>query len=361
MGMDSKIIKKLLTYAKEHEILDLAITQKNGYHVLWGETGLQKHQVKLPANLETELGTAFRHLLSFASTDLISGSYFKTNNGTFRLSIIPEGNSEKIIINTISKTERLLTLSHLGLGRDERHEIENFLTKRRGLIIVGADDNQGKTTTLYSLLQKVDRDQRSCYSLEKFSELELDGVNQLVGNDKKRLSDLNEILKNSSDVIMIDDTTDELLNNALSAARTGRLVIAGAKTETTATLIEKVMAKTKEENLPILIIFQKLLNKNCPKCLQAYVIGESEELIDKYWPSKKDYRPKHFFTSKGCSQCNHTGIKNKIAVFNLTRINNQEINILSSLASDVLQKAANGLISMSRFIAEHRPLKTKKL
>jgi len=359
--MESKIIKKLLAYAKDHEILDLAITQKDGHHILWGENELGKHQIKLPSGLENELGLAFRHLLSFASTDLVSGSYLKTSNGTFRLSIIPDGDDEKIIINTVPKSKKLLSLPRLGLGRDERHEVENFLLKRRGLIIVSANDNQGKTTTLYSLLNKIDRDRKSCYSIEKFSHLELDGVNQLIGNDKRRLSDLNEILKTNSDVIMIDDASDELLAESLVATRTGRLLFLGLKAENAAAAITKVMASVKNEDLPILIIFQKLLSKNCPHCLQAYVISESEELISKYWPSTKNYTPKHFFTSRGCPKCKHTGIKDQIAIFNLSEINHQEINVLSSLASDVLQKAANGLISMSNFITEHRSAKINKL
>jgi Tfp pilus assembly pilus retraction ATPase PilT len=154
MLMSSKIIKKLLDYAKQHEITDLAITQKNGNHVLWGETGSIKHQLRLPAKLESELSSAYRRLLSLAPTDLVSGVYFKDKDSAFKISIIPDENGEKIIINTVAKTHKVMPLSHLGLGRNERKIIENFLRRRRGLIVIGSDDNQGKTTTIYSLLQK---------------------------------------------------------------------------------------------------------------------------------------------------------------------------------------------------------------
>jgi len=361
MLMESKIIKKLLAYAKQHEIVDLTITQRNGDQILYGENGLTKHQLKLPAKFAAELGLAYRHLLSLAPTDLVSGAYFKDKDSAFKISIIPDNDGEKIIINTIAKTKKVLALSHLGLGRDEKKIIENFLKRRRGLIVIGADDNQGKTTTLYSLLQKIDKEKRSCYLLEKHSELELDEINKIISSGEKRLTDLNRVLKSDSEVIAIDDADNELLDEALKSALAGRLVIAGVKSADALSLVEKIKNISSNEELPILLIYQKLLLKNCPHCLKAYLVNESEELITKYWPSEKKYKPKHFFSSTGCHKCNHTGISGQIASFNLIEINKKEVNILSSLASDVLQKAANGLISMSKFIAESKSQSDKKL
>lgn len=361
MLMSSKIIKKLLDYAKQHEITDLAITQKNGNHILWGETGLTKHQLRLPAKLENELSSAYRRLLSLAPTDLVSGVYFKDKDSAFKISIIPDENSEKIIINTVAKTHKVMPLSHLGLGRNERKIIENFLRRRRGLIIIGSDDNQGKTTTIYSLLQKIDKNKRACYLLEKHTELELDDVNRIVSSGEKRLTDFNRILKSDSEVIVIDDADNALLEESLEAASDGRLVITGVKTDSAASLVERIRKISKNEELPILLIYQKLLMKNCPHCLKAYLLNESEELITKYWPSDKRYKPKYFFSSTGCHKCNHSGANGQIASFNLIEMNKKEINILSSLASDVLQKAANGLISMSKYIAEYKSDSSKKL
>lgn len=359
--MNSKIIKKLLAYAKQHEIFDLAITKKNGQHVLLATDGLTSHELKIPKSLETDLSADFRNLLSLAPADLVSQAYLKTADSTFNLSIIPEGSSEKIIINIQAKSKKLLTMSHLGLGRNERHKLQSFLLHRRGLIIVASSDNQGKTTTLYSLLQKINKDKRSCYSLEEYPELELEEINKIISHKEKRLSDLAQILKSDSEVIMIDDADDKLLQEAVAAAKTGRLILVGIKSNDASEIIDKVKHLTHNDDLETLIIFQKLIKKNCPHCLKAYVVGETEELITKYWPSEKKYQPKYFFTSQGCPKCKHSGTKGEIAVFNLIRLNNQNIDIISSLASDVLQKAANGLISVSKFIEKHRSTSIKKL
>ncbi|MEI6835607.1 MAG: ATPase, T2SS/T4P/T4SS family [Candidatus Falkowbacteria bacterium] len=359
--MKSKIIKKILDYAREHEIFDLAITKSAGHHILLANNGLKSHELKIPIHLEKDLGLAFRELTALASSDLISNAYLKTAEAAFHLSIIPENDGEKIIIKINNKDKKLLTLPRLGLGRSERQLIEKILNKRRGLIIVGADDNQGKTTTLYALLQKINKEKRTCYALERYSELELDEVSRILSQGQKRLNDLSEIIKNNSEVIMIDDADDKLLSEAVIAARAGRLVLVGIKSDNVTTLSEKIQSLSQKDDLETLVIFQKLIKKNCPKCLKAYAISESEELITKYWPFEKKYKPKFFFTSQGCSKCHHLGTKGLIATFSLIKLNNQEVAVISTLASDILQKAANGLISISKFITKHRLSSIKKL
>lgn len=360
--MDYKIIKKLSAYIKQHEISDLTLTpQKKGGHLLYGESGLNQHQLKLPTKVETELVAAYKQLIKLAPADLISGVYFKNQDLSFKISIIPDKYGEKIIINTVTKTKKTFPISHLGLGRNEKKIIEGFLRKSRGLIVIGADDNQGKTTTLHSLLQKIDKAKRSCYLMEKQTELELDEVNKIISSGAQRVVDLNHILKNDSEVIAIDDADDDLIKEAFTAATAGRLVIVSTKSNSALSLVEKIKKLSSTENFPILLIYQKLLVKNCPRCLKAYLINESEELIVKYWPQEKKYKPKRFFSSIGCPKCNHSGTSGQIASFNLIEINKKEVNILSSLASDILQKAANGLISISKYISEYKSDSEKKL
>lgn len=359
--MDSKIIKKILAYAKQYEIPNLSITSRDGKPLLVSEDSLIKHQIKLPAEFATELGLAYRRLLSLAPNDLVSGAYFKDQDSAFKISIIPDTDGERIIINTIAKSKRVLSISKLGLGRQEQKIIEAFIKRRRGLIVIGSSENQGKTTTLYSLLQKIDKEERSCYLLEEYSELELDELNKIISSGAKRVGDLHRILKSDSEIIAIDDANDELLTESYQAATSGRLVIATLNSDTPLHLVERIKKITNSEDCPILLIYQKLLNKNCPYCLKAYIVNESEELIAKYWPEGKKYKPSRFFSSAGCSKCHHSGVSGQIASFNLIEINRTDVNILSTLASDVLEKAANGLISISKFISESKSGVDKKL
>lgn len=359
--MNSKIIKKIMDYAKQQEIVDLTIVPKDGYHLLTGENGLSKHQLKLPAKLAGDLSLVYKQLLKIAPDDLVSSTYLKDQDTTFKISIVPELNGEKIIINTITKNRKLFSLSKLGLGREERKIVENFLKKNKGLIVIGADDNEGKTSTLYALLQKINKEVRACYLLEKYNELELPEISKITSSQEKRLLDLQRVLKSDSDVIAIDDADDDLLKEALVAAYSGRLALATCKTTSAANLVDKIQKISRREDLPILLIYQRMFKKNCPHCLKAYLANESTELINNYWPSNKKYRPQKFFSSLGCPKCQHSGNSGEIASFNLIEINKQSVNIISSLASDILQKAANGLISMSKFISESKTEENKKL
>lgn len=352
--MNSKIINKILHYAKDNDLSDFTITKNDGSHFLWSENNNQKHQLKLPSRLASELESSYRSLLKIAPNNLVSGAYFKNNETAYHLAIIPNGNNEKIIINTVSKSKKLLSLSQLGLGRDEKKEITIFLKKQRGAIIVASDDNQGKTTTLYALLDKINRQEKICYSLEKYRELALDDINQFYEDDQKRLTTLSTVLKTDSQVIMIDDANDHLLEEGLTGAQSGRLVLLGVKEVGASALVEKIKEITKNKNFPVLMIYQKLINRNCPHCLKKYVIDESSEIIEKYWPIEKKYRPKFLYSSKGCNYCSYSGINGKIAVYNVIILNQKRINFLSLIASDLLQKAANGLVSARKIILKDK-------
>ena len=348
--MDSKIIKKILNYAKDNDIFDFAITQKNGAHFLWGEGNHLTHQLKLPAKLAHELESSYRHLLKIAPNNLISGAYFKNDDTAYHLSIIPDGDGEKIIINTVSKSRKLFSLSQLGLGRNEKKEVTAFLKQKQGLVIVASGDNQGKTTTLYALLNSINQEKKICYSLEKYQELELDGINAFYGDDQKRLAALGSILKSDSQVIMIDDASDSLLEESLIGAQSGRLMLVGIKDLSASNLVERIKELIKDKNFPVLMIYQKLINRNCPHCLKKYLIDEASEVVQKYWPTDKKYKPQYFYSSKGCNFCSYSGTKGQIAAYNLIRLDHKKVNFLSLMASDVLQKAADGLISVSKIL-----------
>lgn len=352
--MDSKIIKKILHYAKDNDIFDFTITQKNGAHFLWGEGNHLTHQLKIPPKLAHELESSYRHLLKIAPNNLISGAYFKNDDAAYHLSIIPDGDGEKIIINTVSKSRKLFSLSQLGLGRNEKKEVANFLKQQQGLVVVASGDNQGKTTTLYALLNSINREKRICYSLESYQELELDEVNTFYGDDQKRLAALDSILKSDSQVIMIDDASDKLLEESLMGAQSGRLMLIGVKDLSATDLVEKIKKLIKDKNFPVLMIYQKLINRNCPHCLKKYLINEASEMIEKYWPTEKKYKPKYFYSSKGCGFCSYSGTKGQIAAYNLIRLDHKQVNFLSLIASDVLQKAADGLISVSKILNKEK-------
>lgn len=359
--MNSKLISKLLNYTKALGFSDLAITKHDGHHLLWADNGLDKAQIKLPFKLEEELALAFKKLLHIAPQDLVSGTYFKMGNDSFLISIISQEGGDKIIIKRTPKSLKNLKLSRLGLGRVEKKTIEQFLSRRQGLIVIASPDNEGKTTTLYALLEKTGLPDKLGYLLEKHSELEIDGVNRLTSHGPQRLTDLENIRRHDSEIIAIDDADKSLIANAIDLASQGKLVILGLKANNILELNERLALINQRKDLAAIIIFQKLIAKNCPRCLKAYLNDETSELITKYWPRDKKYQPKSFWNSQGCSHCNHSGQQGLIAAFNVLEIKDFQTKALSSISNDILQKAASGLISVSKLIQKQKESLSQKL
>lgn len=352
--MNSKLISKLLNYAKAYGFSDLAITKHENHHILWADDGLDKTQIKLPLKLESDLATAFKQLLQIAPTDLLSGTYFKTDKHSFLVSIIPHEDGEKIVIKMIDKSLRNFKLSRLGLERNDRQIIEQFLRRRQGLIAIASPANEGKTSTLYALLDKIDTDKKICYLSEENPELEIDGVNKLTGRGARRMDDLEKLRQHDSDVIAIDDADEKLLKQAYSLAQQGKMVLISLPAENLNEFNLELEKIKNGKDLPTLIIFQKLLAKNCPYCLKDYISDEATELINKYWPESKNYKPSRFFNARGCRHCNHSGKKGLIAVFSIIKSHNGQKESIKAISADILQKAANGLISINKFLRKQK-------
>jgi type II secretory ATPase GspE/PulE/Tfp pilus assembly ATPase PilB-like protein len=361
IAMNSKLITKLLNYAKTYGFNDLSITKHQDHHILWGDDGLDKTQIKLPLKLERDLSLAFKQLLKIAPDDLLSGAYFKTGEHNFLISIIPHEDGEKIIIKRINKEPHNLKLSKVGLERSNRRVIEHFMQRGSGLVIVASPDNEGKTTTVSALLDKINLEDKIGYLLEESSELERDGLNKIKSLGEKRLVDLENLRRHDANVIVIDDASSDLLRNGAELAQQGKLVIIGIKAESLIKLNQIIANLNQKSKTPTLVIFQKLLAKNCPHCLKPDVSDEINSLVKKYWPDYKKYVPTRFWMNRGCKRCNYSGKKGLMAVFSIMLINESGIEKIQAISADILQKAVNGLISINKFLQKQSESLSQRL
>lgn len=361
IAMNSKLISKILNYTKAYGFNDLAITKHQDHHILWADDGLDKTQIKLPLKLERDLSSAFKQLLKIAPDDLLSGAYFKIGSHNFLISIIPHEDGEKIIIKRVHKTAYDYSLSRLGLERSSRRLIENFIKRERGLIIVSSPENEGKTSTISALIKKINLEDKIAYLLEENAELEIDGLNKINSLGEKRLTDLENIRRHDSNLIVIDDASETLLKNGAELAKQGKMVIIGIKSDSLIKLNHIIQDIKQEPGTPTLIIFQKLLAKNCPHCLSPYTNKEIDGLVKKYWPDYKRYIPTRFWSSRGCKQCNYSGKKGLMAVFSIIKIDGPITEKIQAISVDILQKAVSGLISINKFLQKQSESLSQRL
>lgn len=341
--MTNKNLKKISRYARQHELSVLAIAPENGRQVLRGENASQQYRLVIDSNFASDLSNSYRRLLSLAPDHLVSNAYLKDDLGPMRLSIVPEAGGEKIILQFINDPVGPTHFSRLGLDRGVRNQIKKFLTRPRGLIVIIGNNHQGKTTTLHALTRELINPESAGVILEKYPEAKIDKVS-IVREKNKRVQSLEKLKKQDHDWIVVDDADEELLSASLTAASEGRLVLVAYNSEQpaqTATWLKKIATP----DLPLLIIYQEIKDKNCPNCLSARPSHHYQGLLDRYWPPEKKYRPTKFFHSRGCYHCGHTGVRGKTAIFAVEESRNGKTQWSSPLSTDLIIKAANGLIA----------------
>ncbi|MFA5184326.1 MAG: ATPase, T2SS/T4P/T4SS family [Patescibacteria group bacterium] len=225
--MSQKIVANLFNYAIAAGAEHLVIGNKHD------RISLDCHfpddttrALALPKKLEQEFFTNLQRILAIAPGDLLSHEYRKAGNKEGRwhyyLTVVPDGQGEKIIISLINQDNRRWRLSQLGLQKNDQKTLDKITRWRSGLIIVSSPPQSGKSATLYSLLDLWDRQTMNIYALDDNLPADLPGVNVLA----PRAANWEKILHHDSDIILADDLDDEeALKNALRAAASGRLVL----------------------------------------------------------------------------------------------------------------------------------------
>ena len=225
--MPRKTLEKIFALADKERANRITISkQVNDLTCAFELPGKEESYFKLPKKLESDLTDNLRRLLKIAPQDLTRGKYCKLRSNkyklNFRVSILPEKYGEKIVISLIKQVSSLLRLNKLGLQNDEKKQIESALTKKGGLILITSHERGGRSTTLFSLLEKINRREKLVYFMGLYPEFDLEDLITLKNNTEN----WEMALRHDSDIIAVDDSSTNDLKLAVKAAATGRLVIA---------------------------------------------------------------------------------------------------------------------------------------
>lgn len=357
--MPSKLIKQILHFAHWQGLKDLIIESgPEGMIISGTELGLNQHNWHLPAKRQKELLADLKKIIDISGSQLGLNRYHKIRHKdkewNFYITALQEGENNRIVINFINKKSRLRTLNQLGLEKDDLNFLKKTLQRRSGLIVLSAPFNNGLSQSLYALLNYLYKEDRSIYSLENFIEQKIKGVNQITIKkpDKAHYQRaLEQLLKHDSEIIALSEIHDEkILPLALQAAASGRLVIASLRTDSiaqTISLLKKNCSVRLLKNELKLIISQKLINKNCPKCLHKRLLSKAEKSqLAKKYKNISPHLPKFVYESRNCQQCkNNKTDDDRIAIFALMANDYKK-----TLAADALLKMKNGLISTEEML-----------
>jgi len=242
-----------------------------------------------------------------------------------RISTLPTVYGEKVVIRLLHKSSALLNTRGIGLSGKNLTKFNALLENSNGVILLVGPTGSGKSSSMYTMIGKLNTEQVNLVTLEDPVEYNFDGVNQVQINEKTGMtfaSGLRSILRQDPDIIAVGEIRDgETADIAMRAAITGHLVLSTLHTNDAPSSIERLLDMGVENFLIASalkgVISQRLVRKVCPNCREEYEATPEEQKMLRMpvVPGRKFYR------GKGCPHCFNTGYRGRTAVFEILVIN----------------------------------------
>ena len=239
-----------------------------------------------------------------------------------RVSTMPSSHGERVVMRLLDKDAGKQQTSALGMPQKTKEELLDLISRPHGIILVTGPTGSGKTTTLYSALQQMDRQQRNIMTVEDPVEYDLPGISQTQINLRAGMTfarGLRAILRQDPDVILIGEIRDgETAEIATQASLTGHLVLSTLHTNTAAGAITRLQDLGVDSFLLAStvrgIASQRLVRKLCVKCREKVQPNEFNRNLLKLPEGAEVYQ------SCGCADCNNTGFIGRQALFELVTV-----------------------------------------
>ncbi len=297
---------------------------------------------------------------------------------SFRVSILPVFDGEKVVMRVLDESSKGLTLENMGLWGRSLEQVHAAIKKPNGMVLVTGPTGSGKTTTLYTAMDILNTPEVNISSIEDPIEYRMPRINQTQVKAKVGMTFVNglrALLRQDPDIIMVGEIRDqETMQIALNAAMTGHLVLSTLHTNSAAAAIPRMLDMKAEAFLiastVYLVVAQRLVRKVCPDCKQEYkldkkrlaelekavdfdqiakTLGNLEDVEIKELKEINDVRTASFYRGKGCERCNNEGYKGRLGIFETLEMSEsiQKMVSSNSTADEIEKKAKEeGMISM---------------
>jgi type IV pilus assembly protein PilB len=262
-----------------------------------------------------------------------------------RVSTMPGQFGEKIVVRVIDNRSIMVNLEKLGFSYDMLKQWQKTIGVPNGIVLVTGPTGSGKSTTLYSVLKELNRDEVNVCTVEDPVEFNLKGVNQFQVNDRVGFSfasSLRSLLRQDPDIVMIGEIRDdETARIAVQAALTGHLVLSTLHTNNAPGAITRLMNVGVEPYMVaaslVGVLAQRLVRKICTNCKEPYDPPENiRRVVEKMTGSVET-----FYRGKGCPKCRKTGFSGRIGIYELLVLTDELRHLISKNVSiDEIRNAA---------------------
>ena len=265
----------------------------------------------------------------------------------FRVSALPSMYGEKIVMRVLDKSSVSVGLNKLGMLPATMELFEGVIGRTYGIILVVGPTGSGKSTTLYSVLSKLNSGEKNILTIEDPIEYELAGITQTQVNPKANFtfaSGLRSMLRQDPDIIMVGEIRDaETALTAIEAALTGHLVLSTLHTNDAPGSVARLIDMEIE---PFLIasglmasLAQRLVRVICPKCKESY--SPPADALKRLGLEATGGEKVTLYRGRGCDHCKKTGYKGRIGVFELMVVTDRVRDLMLAKASThALREAA---------------------
>ncbi|MEI6597313.1 MAG: GspE/PulE family protein [bacterium] len=360
-----RIIDTLLEYAIFEDASDIHLEpEKKDIIAYYRVDGILKTVMTLPKNFQPGITARIKLLANLKINEhrLPQDGHFKINTReykiSFKVSIIPALDGEKIILHLLNEKTQILNLKQLGLQPSALKSIKKNISKPYGIILAAGPNNSGKTTTLHAVINVLNTPEVNIMTIEDPIEHRIPYINQSQVNQKigyTFAAGLKAFLRQDPNIIMVGEIQDkEIAGIAIHAAMTGHLVLSTlhAKDAINALscLSDMGIPPFLIASTTNIIIAQRLVRKICPNCIQSYnldkqTIAELNQLFDLrdiilmleknkiIINAEQNLKNLLFYRGKGCKQCSNSGYKGKLGIYEVLEITGEMSELILKKAS----------------------------
>lgn len=308
----------------------------------------------LPKNMQAPLTTRLKILsgMDIAEKRLPQDGRIKRIIGgqdvDFRVSALPGNHGESIVLRLLRRDAVNIGIESLGFEQDNYEQFQKIIKRPNGIFLVTGPTGSGKTTTLYAALQELNKPDKKIVTAEDPVEYNFDGMNQCqVKEDIELTFDriLRAMLRQAPNIILVGEIRDGVVADiAIQAALTGHLVFSTLHTNDAPSAITRLIDMGVKPFLVAssiqAIMAQRLVRIICKKCK---VVDENPDpyLLQSLRITPEDIQKHPIYKGTGCSQCQHTGYKGRIAIFEMFEMNSELRELAFAKAPTIeLRKAA---------------------
>jgi len=251
-----------------------------------------------------------------------------------RVSSIPTNHGESIVMRILDKSGIALGLPQLGFFADDQQVFERLIGLSDGIILVTGPTGSGKTTTLYACLNTINKPDRKIITVEDPVEYQMSGINQVQVRADIGMTfsaALRAILRQAPNIIMIGEIRDlETAEIAVNASLTGHLVFSTLHTNDAPSAVTRLIDIGVKPFLVAsstrAIMAQRLVRRICEKCKEPYAPKEAELRL--LGPAAKQLQSAELFHGKGCADCQFTGYRGRLGIYEIFQIDDQVRNLV---------------------------------